>query len=163
MILFAYASNMNVDELATHVTSAKKIDIGYLRGYSFSFNRTADDLSAKANIITCDELDAKVWGVLIELSDEDKAKFFHSTDDLQLLPVTCYDTKDKPYDAEVFITPPHATNNYLLPYDWYQEKISTFARWQNLPEDYINDLLRKESKPDPDEKRKKRRLSKFKK
>ena len=162
MILFAYASNMNVNEFATHITSAKKIDIGYLPGYSFVFNRTADDLSAKANIITCEEMDAKVWGILIAISDEDKARFFHSSDDLYLIPVTCYDTNNKAYDAEVFITPPHATSNYLLPYDWYVEKISTFARWQNLPQAYINILLQKQSKPDPDEKRKQRRLTKLK-
>src|SRR5450756_1741851 len=76
MILFAYASNMDVDEFALSMPSAKKLGIGYLPGYSFVFNRTSADLSAKANVIVCEELDANVWGVLIEMSDEDKERSF---------------------------------------------------------------------------------------
>lgn len=162
MILFAYASNMYFEDFVTEVKSARHLGVGYLPGYSFVFNRTADDLSAKANVIPCAELDDRVWGILIEVSDEDKARFFHSTDDITLVPVTCYDNDGKAYETEVFVTPPHATNNYLLPYDWYVEKISTFARWQHLPEDYINSLAAMESKPDPDEKQKQRRLAKLK-
>src|ERR1700744_3081101 len=103
MILFAYASNMDVDDFSVHVKSAKKVGIGYLPGYSFIFNRIADDQSAKANIIPCDELNAKVWGVLIEVSEEDKQRFFHNTDDIELIPATCYDEQDKAYNAEVFV------------------------------------------------------------
>lgn len=162
MILFAYASNMNVDEIATSITSAKKIAIGYLPGYSFIFNRKAADLSAKANIIACEELDAKVWGVLIEVSEEDKQRFFVGHDDIGLIPVTCYDANGKAYEAEVFITPPHAITNYELPYDWHKEKILTYARHQNLPEEYLHQIELMEAKPDPDQKRRQRRLAELK-
>jgi hypothetical protein len=158
MILFAYASNMHFEDFVTHVKSGKNLSVGYLPGYSFIFNRTAADLSAKANIMVCDEPNAKVWGILIEVSDEDKARFFHSTDDITLVPVTCYGINEQPYDAETLITTPHATNNYLLPYDWYVELITTFARWRQLPDDYINSLVGMESKPDTNEKRRQRKL-----
>ncbi|WP_040625734.1 hypothetical protein [Mucilaginibacter paludis] len=82
---------------------------------------------------------------------------------LELVPLNCTGADGKTYEAYVFISRPHAVSNYLLPYDWYQEKLVTFARWQQLPEEYINQLSQMESKPDPDEKRRARRLKKFRK
>ena len=76
MILFAYASNMNVDEFAKTVPSAKKIAKAKLPGYSLVFNKTSEDGSSKVNIIASVESDACVWGVLIEYQDNEKGNFF---------------------------------------------------------------------------------------
>lgn len=154
---------MNVDEFATHIQSAKKIGNAYLPGYQFVFNRKAADDSSKANIVPGNNLNAAVWGVLIAASEADRARFFTPDDTLELVPLSCVGADGKTYPAEVFISTPHATNNYLLPYDWYKEKLVTFARWQQLPEEYVNQLDQMESKPDPDKKRRERRLKKFRK
>jgi gamma-glutamylcyclotransferase len=165
MILFAYASNMNVAEFATHVTSARKLSNAYLPGYLFVFNKIGHDGSAKANVEPTDELDAKVWGVLIDISEEDRLHVFNPADDwtehLELLPLSCIGTDGETYTAQVFISKPHAINNSLLPYDWYQEKLATFALWQDLPVEYISSLNTMKSKVDPDVRRRERQLSKY--
>ena len=75
MILFAYASNMNVKDFVTQVPSARKIGNGCLKEYEFVFNKTDSDLSAKANIVASQNIGAAVWGVLIEFAQND-AQFF---------------------------------------------------------------------------------------
>lgn len=164
MILFAYASNMNVNEFAETVPSAKKIAKARLTGYSFIFNKTADDGSSKANIIASTETDACVWGVLIEYNGSEKENFFNPTgwsSDFELTPVNCVAENGELYKAEAFTAKPHAVNDFILPYDWYQAKIIKLLREQAFPEEYILTISLMPHKVDPDEKRRARRMGKL--
>lgn len=164
MILFAYASNMNVDEFVENVPSAKKIAKAKLPGYRFVFNKTAEDGSSKANILPADQPDACVWGVLIEYHDNEKGNFFNPTgwsSDFELTPVNCVDENGELYKAEAFTAKPHAVNDFLLPYDWYQVKILKLIREQAFPQDYVTGIELMPHKVDPDEKRRARRMGKF--
>ena len=161
MILFAYAANMNVDEFAKTVPSAKKISIGKLPGYNFVFNKTADDQSSKANIAKSDDANAVIWGVLITLDDNERGSFFNAdawSSDFKLETVTCFDINEQTYQAEVFIAQPHAVNNYLLPYDWYHKRIINLAKNAGLPDDYVTRLSLLPFKNDPDKARRQKRL-----
>jgi len=161
MILFAYASNMNVDEFTKTVPSAKKIGVAKLPGYTFLFNKTADDGSSKANIVISAEPDACVWGVLIEYQDNEKQNFFNPTGwsaDFELTAVNCLDKTGELYQAEAFVAKPHALNDFLLPFDWYQAKILKSASGQGFPEEYITGISLMPHKIDPDEKRRARRI-----
>src|SRR6202012_5567425 len=102
MILFAYAGNMDVDVFVKSVPSAKKIGIGKLPGYKFVFNTTADDESSKANVVPSFEADAEVWGVLIDIADDEKYLFFNpdpATNDLKLESIKVVDENDNIYSA----------------------------------------------------------------
>jgi hypothetical protein len=163
MIQFAYASNMNVKGFSAHLPSVKKIGNAYLPGYELAFNLTADDLSAKANVIGVDNPEVAVWGILLEFNDND-AELLDSggwPENLEPKQLPCIDEAGNLYTARVFVTKPHAVNDSLLPYDWYVEKIVTLAEINNLPEAYIAKLKLTDAKPDPDVKRKERRLKKF--
>lgn len=163
MILFAYASNMDVDEFSKTVPSAKKLAVAKLPGYSFAFNKTAGDGSSKANIVVSTEPDAHVWGVLIEYNDHEKGNFFNPTgwsSDFELPTVNCIDINGEMYQAEAFVALPHAINDFTLPYDWYQAKIIKLARKEGLPEDYITAISLMPHKVDPDEKRRARKMGK---
>jgi len=156
MILFAYAGNMDTDKFSKNVPSAKKIGVGKLPGYSFIFNTTAEDESSKANVVPSFEPDAMVWGVLIDIADDEKDKFFNpdpTTNDLTLENVNILDEHDNIYPAVVFIAKPHAENTHLLPYDWYQQKILKLAGEAGLPENYIKQVALLPAKSDPDEQR----------
>jgi hypothetical protein len=160
MILFAYAGNMNVEKFAKTVPSAKKIGIAKLPGYNFVFNSTGEDESAKANVVKSFDQDAMVWGLLIELDDEERGNFYDPTwsSTLKLEPVLCYDLDDNLYHAEVFVTQPHAITTHLLPYDWYHTKILKLVTDAGLPEHYITQIKLMPCKIDPDEARRQRRL-----
>jgi len=163
MILFAYASNMNVKDFTRSLPSTRKLGNAHLPGYAFVFNKTAKDRSSKANVVHVDNPDIPVWGVLLEFSDED-AKLFDKGDwhkHLDLKPMQCVDENDSFVTAHVFISLPHAVNEYLLPYDWYKEKLVTLATMQGLPANYIAALKLMPAKPDPNVKRGERRLKKF--
>lgn len=161
MILFAYAGNMNVDKFTRTVPSAKKVGVAKLPGYHFAFNSAGDDESAKANVVKSFELDAMVWGLLIELDDEERSDFHDPlwSSVLKLEPVVCFDMADNIYHAEVFVTQPHAITTHLLPYDWYHAKILKLAIDAGLPESYIKHIKLMPCKIDPDEKRRQRRFN----
>ncbi len=165
MILFAYASNMNFDEFAGHVSSAVNLGTGYLPGYRFVFNMIGKDASAKANVVPSNKPDAAVWGILIDLSEADRLKIFDPTQPwaqhLKLIPMDCIGSDGKTYKAHVFISKPNAVDDQLLPCDWYQQKLVAFARWQHLPEEYISSLAKMPHKYDPNEKRRLKRLLKL--
>lgn len=153
MILFAYAGNMDVDKFSRSVPSAQKIGIGKLPGYQFIFNTTAEDESSKANVVLSFEPDAEVWGVLINIADNERDNFFNpnpDTNDLTLETVNVVDEDGNVYAAEVFTAKPHAVNAFLLPYDWYQQKIVKLATEAGLPDSYINQISLMTSKADPD-------------
>lgn len=160
MILFAYAGNMNLEKFTKTVPSAKKIGVAKLPGYTFAFNSTGEDESAKANVVRSFEPDAIVWGTLIELDDEERGNFhdplWNST--LKLESAVCFDLNDNIYHAEVFVTQPHAISQYLLPYDWYHAKILKLAKDAGLPAHYISQIAIMPYKVDPDEVRRQRRL-----
>jgi len=163
MILFAYASNMNVTDFTRFVPSARKLANAYLPGYAFEFNKTGKDRSSKANVMPVDNPDVPVWGVLLEFSEEDaevlKRGDWHKH--LELKPMQCVDENENLVTAHVFISLPHAINEYLLPYEWYKEKILTLAGMHNLPANYQTMLKLLPAKNDPNTKRAERRLKKF--
>lgn len=160
MILFAYAGNMNVEKFAKTVPSAKNLGVGKLPGYNFVFNSTGDDESAKANVMKSFDMDAMVWGLLIELDDEERSNFHDPlwSSTLKLERVPCFDMDNNVYHAEVFVTQPHALTTHLLPYDWYHAKILKLATDAGLPDYYIKQIKQMPCKIDPDEKRRKRRF-----
>jgi hypothetical protein len=162
MVLFAYASNMNLEEFKEHIPSAHKLCNAYIPGYEFCFNKNGADLSAKANIQPSANPAAKAWGILIVFDDE-HARFFHENEELEFILTKCFCPDGKITEAHAFISKPHAVNNYLLPYDWYKYKIVELTKLQQLPEDYIKQLEGMEAKKDPNAKRAKRRMEKIKK
>lgn len=163
MILFAYAGNMNVAEFAANVPSAHKIANAFLPGYCFTFNKDGEDLSSKANIMPSDSPGSLLWGVLIEIDDNEKELFFNAetwSADFELIPVKCTGYDGQEYDAEAFQSKPHATNDSLLPYDWYVERLVKISELNELPDEYIQALSNMVSKPDPDVERARKRRAK---
>lgn len=160
MLLFAYASNMRVEKFAAMVPSAKKLGIARLPNYVFTFTLTADDQSTKANITPASDTLSEVWGVLIEYDDNERDNFYYPDGALTLIPVNCTDQQGNLHKAEAFIAKPHAVNEFLLPYDWYLDKIVRIGQEAGLPETYTKALSLLDSKVDPDEQRRARRMGK---
>lgn len=164
MILFAYAGNMDFEGFRGSVPSAKKLGIGKLPGYEFTFNTISADDSSKANVVQSSEPDASVWGVLMVVDENEKGNFFNldsNSNDLKLEQLTCFDESGKLYQAHVFIAKPHAVSTYLLPYDWYRERIIKLALHAGLPVDYIDKISALPCKSDPDTERAEKRRKRF--
>jgi gamma-glutamylcyclotransferase len=164
MILFAYAGNMNMAKFVKVVPSAKKISNAMLPGYEFQFSLAGKDDSTKANVVRSGEPGAVVWGILIDIADDERFNFFNpdpDTNDLTLEPVPCFADNGKKYAAEAFMAKPHAINTYQLPYEWHHERIIKLAEKAGLPPDYIAQIAAMPHKPDPDTARSEQRRKKF--
>jgi hypothetical protein len=157
MLLFAYASNMDVDEFAKTVPSAKKIANVKVAGYQFGFTLNGKDGSSKASLVPSVE-PTVTWGVLIEFNDNEKDNFFFQEDWFEWAAVNCTDETGNLYKAWAFITQPHAVNDFTLPYDWYHAKILNLAKKQGFPADYILSIEQMPCKVDPDEKRRAKKM-----
>ncbi|WP_428330544.1 gamma-glutamylcyclotransferase family protein [Mucilaginibacter sp.] len=166
MILFAFAGNMDVGQFSKTVPSAKKISVAKLPGYKFVFNKTAEDGSSKANIALSDDPTDMVWGVLIQINDDEKANFYNEETfsiDFRLHSVSCLDVNDEIHHAEAFVAQPHAVNLHLLPYDWYHQKVIQLAKNAGLPDAYIKTIAQMNFKVDPENERRLKRLKQLKK
>jgi hypothetical protein len=162
MILFAFAGYMDFTEFSKLIPSAKKIGVAKLPGYTIAFNKTADDLSSKANIAVSFDPNDVVWGILIQLDDNEKANLYKDESwniDFKLETVSCMGIDGEIYHACAFVAQPHAINFHLLPYDWYHQRIITLAKNAGLPAEYIKKIAAMGFKTDPDNAR---RLSKLK-
>jgi hypothetical protein len=165
MILFSFAGNMDIETFAKLVPSAKKVGVARLPGYNFIFNKTAEDQSSKANILQSFNPNDAVWGILIELADNEKTNFLNAmpwAGDYMLTPVTCVDEAEKIFHAEAFVALPHAVNTHLLPHDWYHKKVMHMAKNAGLPEHYVAKLALMPFKVDPDAERRQTELDKLK-
>ena len=163
MVLFAFAGNMDVAEFAKTVPSAKKIGVAKLPGYRFLFNKTAEDQSSKANIALSNDPNDVVWGILIQLNDNEKGNFYNGETwsiDFKLEHVNCIGADEKVHPAEAFVAQPHALNTHLLPYDWYHQKVITLAKNAGLPAEYIGKISAMPFKVDPDDARRQKKLKK---
>ncbi|ASU35571.1 gamma-glutamylcyclotransferase family protein [Mucilaginibacter xinganensis] len=161
MVLFAFAAYMDVNEFAKTVPSAKKIGVARLPGYNFVFNKTADDQSSKANIAPSADPLAVVWGLLIELNDNERSNFYNGGAwqiDFKLEHVSCLDEDDKIHMAEAFVAQPHALNTHLLPFDWYHARLVQLATNAGLPKEYVKQMAQMPFKIDPDDERRQKKL-----
>lgn len=156
MLIFAYGSNMNLNSLSQRVPSAVKALNALLPGYKLMCNKVSKDGSAKANILKSDLPGEIVWGVLFNIDAKEKP-LLDKAEGLGLGynedKLTFYDEFNNPHPAQVYIADSKATDNSLLPYDWYKDFIVTGAIQNHLPEEYITLLQSIPCIPDPDEKR----------
>lgn len=156
MLIFSYGSNMNLKRLILRVPSAVKASNAFLPGYKLVCNKVSKDGSTKANIIKTNISGELVWGVLFNIDNKEKP-LLDKAEGLGLGynedTLTFLDQLSNSYSAQVYIADSKATDNNLLPYDWYKEFIVTGAIQNQLPADYISQLQSIPCTSDPDEKR----------
>lgn len=156
MLIFAYGSNMNLNRLTKRVPSAVKVSNAFLPGHKLVCNKISNDGSAKANILKTDIPAEIVWGALFSINSNEKALLDNAEglgSGYNEETLTFYNEFNNPYSAQVYIADSKATDNNLLPYDWYKEFIVTGAIQNKLPADYISLLQSIPCIPDSDEKR----------
>lgn len=134
MYYFAYGSNMDVLQMKERCPSAKSLGVSSLGGYRFSL-----DYEGVATIIP--DSQNKVWGVLWEIQEDDKA----SLDRYEGVASHCYGPEFivvgygvTQVEALVYISlrKPNSGNRRSR----YMERIIQSAYQWNLPKLYINQL-----------------------
>ena len=142
--------------LKKRVHSAIPIGKGRLSKHHLAWHKISTDGSGKCDIVEDPEQNSYVWGVLYDINpaekiDLDKAEGLGQGYDEKSVTVQCEATN-------VLATTYYATNinSALSPYHWYKHYVVSGAKENELPDDYIHQLVSTPSIEDPDYKRRER-------
>lgn len=130
--------------------SARAVGVGFLERFVLRWNKRSKDGSGKCSIEETGRREDFVWGVVYEMSEEDKAK------------LDVFEGLGRGYgerQVTVLIGASHARiHTYyatsidpsIRPYDWYRELVIAGAREHNFPAPYIEALEAVAVISDPD-------------
>ena len=161
-IYFAYGSNMSTLRLRERTPSAKPLGKAQLFKHQLIFHKIGRDGSAKCDIYETGRVSDLVWGVLFEISRDER----HLLDSAEGL--SCgYEYKTvrvKSNETIIEAGAYYATHidSSLLPFDWYLNFVLKGAEEHGLPSSYLNSLKLHSAMVDSDQERSQKNFSLFK-
>jgi gamma-glutamylcyclotransferase (GGCT)/AIG2-like uncharacterized protein YtfP len=153
IITFAYGSNMPTARIRARCPSAVAMGVAELRGYQLRWHKASKDKSGKADIVESDVDDASVYGVLYEISPEEKPALDaaeglgNGYEEVRIVVV------HNGEEATVTAYQATKTDPNLKPYTWYKALAAFGAREHMLPAAYIAQIEAVTAVEDPDRKR----------
>jgi hypothetical protein len=154
VIVFAYGSNMLTARIKSRVASARPIGTAFLPGYALRWHkRSKKDGSGKCSIEETGINNDCVWGVLYELSADDKSRLDkfeglgsgYGEREVEVV------LKGGKHSALAYYATSVETG--IRPYTWYREQVVAGAREHGIAEEYICSLAATTAISDPDRKR----------
>ena len=156
VLYFAYGSNMSTHRLRNRI-DARVVGTGYLPKYRLSFHKKWTCGSGKCDGLFTGSAKDKLWGVVYAVS--------HS--DLSVLDTI--ECKDIAYDRktvettlttgevclpEVYVGNGQDVDTSTLPFCWYKHHVHFGAQENNLPANYISEMIAPiQTADDPDQER----------
>lgn len=153
---FAYGSNLHPARLQSRIGPCPIIAVARLEGAELCFHKIGLDRSGKCNIVFRKNSGVEVWGVVYQISQEQKSALDQHeslgqgyqilntgvlTRQRQVLPVFTYQAMPAYIDPR------------MQPFDWYHELVMQGSLFYEFPPSYLEQLKRIENLPDPDKKR----------
>jgi hypothetical protein len=139
---FGYASNLDESTLEGRLTTpAQKICLAVLPQFGFRFNVKNADGSARANLIPSPN--ESVYGVVYEISENDKAYFLKSEPGYEFIEKEVH-TASGPIKAFVFISPKNETG--IFPEESYWQVIVKGGKESKLPNTYLSQIINRVGK-----------------
>lgn len=153
--VFAYGSNLHDRRMLFRVPTACPVAIGYVEQRRLRFHKRSVDGSAKADAAFTGVQGDQVWGVVYQLSPDekpqlDKHEFLGIGYDQELVAVT---TIQGSIEAWMYVARSDAIDETLMPYSWYYDYVIAGAQQHRLPFCYIRNLMSVKTTVDPDRKR----------
>ena len=150
MINFSYGSNMLVRRLQERAPSARAIAPGALMSHALRWHKVGRDNSGKCDAFATGNDDDVVYGVLYDISAEDKP----SLDAAEGLGAG-YEEKEVGIHTATGVVRAHLyyathTDPAMVPFGWYQALVVAGAQQHALPAGYVARLMATASIADPD-------------
>ncbi len=151
MYYFAYGSNMMTARLRQRVPSAEFVSRAVLTGHKLLFHKYSIDGSGKCNIWKTEEASDRVYGVVFEISDDEKKPLNryeglgNGYENIDVLVV-----QDNNFEIQARTYYATEIRSGLKPFHWYKLHVLEGAKEHNLPDYYISYIAGFESQPDPD-------------
>ncbi|MFD2201692.1 gamma-glutamylcyclotransferase family protein [Shivajiella indica] len=143
---FGYASNLHTETLEGRLRNPpRKIGLGVLPHFGFRFNFPNSDGSARANIVPSQN--ESVYGILFEISEEDRAYFLNSEPGYEFVKVQIF-TKRGSVDAYTFIS--KKTQEGIFPKEAYWKIIYQGGMENEIPSTYLSQILNRVGRTEPE-------------
>lgn len=140
---FAYGSNLCRDWLLDRVPSARYEFVACLSGHALRFHKRSTDRSAKADAFFTGVEEDKVWGVVVDVPENDRSKL----DRVEGLgqgytnqDVTVHDRDGSQHQAVAYMAQESHIDSQLRPYVWYLALVVDGARARGLPDPYLKEV-----------------------
>ncbi|MGO2292329.1 MAG: gamma-glutamylcyclotransferase family protein [Pseudoalteromonas sp.] len=149
---FSFGSNMSSNRLLARLPQAKRVGTALLKGYELTFDMVSHDGSGKCSVKKSDNHDALVYGVVYELSDDEKAIL----DTIEGPNYDCVDVQVELLDGQELAVHCYIANTLdsnLLPYDWYIEHVYRGSLEAGVPSGYSEAIKARPMRQDSDKKR----------
>lgn len=138
VVVFAYGSNMLSARMRERAPSARKHNIGQLVGHQLCWNKRSKDGSGKCSIAETGHPKDVVWGVIYEMSLEDKPRLDRAEGPGYAERVVKVITQTGSGTAMIYYAT--SIDPGVRPYDWYRNLVVAGAREHGLPEEYVGVL-----------------------
>lgn len=162
ILSFGYGSNMLLRKVQVNVPSAIKLSNAFLPGFRFAFNKKSKDGSGKGNLIETKNPDDKVWGIVIQIADDEK-KALDKEEGLgkgyNEKNIIVTPDREQPIEVLAYIADPTHVQDDLWPYDWYRDMVVLGAIENNISQRYISFLKQFPFTIDPDQRRRMEKYS----
>jgi len=158
LLYFAYGSNMSLPRLRARIPAAAVVTSACLEGYALHWHKPGRDGSGKCDIVH--QPGHEVYGVVYRIAAADKVIL----DRFEGLGAGYNDCQLELRDPDGAILNACSyqaviRQEGLIPFSWYRYHALYGARQQSLPADYIAQISRIATTPDPDTERQARELA----
>lgn len=158
--VFAYGSNLCEGRLRERVPSGTCVAVARLTGHDLRYHKRSGDGSAKADAFKTGDEAHEVWGVVYEVSREEK-ECLDAAEGLGRgygeKEVVVVDREGREHTAWVYVATEDSIDGFLRPYSWYLRFVVEGARQRDLPVAYVERLASWETWEDGDHERDKRK------
>ena len=158
-IYFAYGSNMSTRRLQERTPSAKPLGIAQLSQHRLIFHKIGRDGSAKCDIHETGRACDIVWGVLFEISTEERYVLDRAEGLSRGYEYKTVRVKSNKTIIEAGAYYATHIDASLRPFDWYLNFVLKGAEEHGLPSSYLNSLKFQSAIVDPDSRRSQRNFS----
>lgn len=151
--VFAYGSNLCVERIQARVSSARATFVARLEAHTLRFHKRGRDGSAKADAYRTGREADVVWGVVYEVSRDDKAVLDriegvgagYLDDEVQVITADAARVAVRIYRAQADHLDPG-----LKPFTWYRDLVVRGAVQHGLPAQYREGIEQVPAITDPD-------------
>lgn len=160
MKYFAYGSNMSSKRLRARTDSARPVGVYTLPAFALRFHKVGRDGSGKCDAFRTGDAADRVVGVLYDLDPQDEGP-------LDRIEGLGWGYRKEQVEVEgpggdresAFTYCAIRIDASLRPYSWYLEHVLSGAREAKLPKDYVVEIERQGTTPDPCEARERAELA----
>lgn len=153
-LYFAYGSNLHPGRMRSRVPSARRVASGVVTHRQLRFHKRGRDGSAKADAFWTGVGHHRVWGVVYEISRQEKA----TLDECESLGVGYDEAEVKVHvegaretvTATLYEARAAAIADGLSAFEWYLAYVEAGARAHGCPDEYLQHLATMVTCADPD-------------